>query len=56
MSGGGVKFTWMIRLADCSDGQMLRERGKHDTQLAKIGGAAQDVPTQIKAPSQFQQF
>jgi len=46
MSDGGVKFTWVVRLADCSDGQMLRECGKHDSQLAKMGGAAQDVPTQ----------
>jgi len=43
MSDGGVKFTWTVRLADCSDSQMLRERGKHDSQLAKMGRAAQDV-------------
>jgi len=46
MCDGGVKFTWTVRLADRSDGQILRERGKHDSQLAKMGGAAQDVPTQ----------
>jgi len=39
VSEWGVKVTWTVRLADRSDGQMLRERGKHDSQLAKRGGA-----------------
>jgi len=47
MKEGGVKFTWTVRLADRSDGQMLRERGKPDSQLVKVGGADQDVPTQF---------
>jgi len=44
---GGAKFTWTVRLADRSGGQMLRERGKPDSQLAKMGGADQDVATQF---------
>jgi len=50
MSDGGVKFTWTVSLTDRSDSQMLCERGKHDSQLAKMGGAAQDVPTQNLSP------
>jgi len=45
LSDGGVKFTWTVSLADRSDGQMLRERGKHDS-WQKRRGAAQGVPTQ----------
>jgi len=37
MSDGGVKFTWTVSRADHSDGQILCERGKHDSQLVKNG-------------------
>jgi len=36
----------MVSLADRSEGQMLQERRKHDSQLAKMSRAVQDVPTQ----------
>jgi len=36
----GVKVTWTVRLADRSDGLMLRERGNHDSQLARKRGGA----------------
>jgi len=46
MSDGGVKFTWTVSQADRTDGQILHERGKHDSQLVKMGVAVQDVQTQ----------
>jgi len=56
MSDRGVKFTWTVSRADRSDGQMLRERGKHDSQLVKMGGAVQDVPTQNLNPLSIPTF
>jgi len=56
MSDREVKITWMVSQADRSDGQILRERGKHDRQLVKMGGAVQDVPTQNLSPLSIPTF
>jgi len=56
MSDRGVKFTWTVSQSDRSDGQMQHERGKHDSQLVKMGGAVQDVPTQNLNPLSIPTF